>query len=130
MIKAIYMANERGSDQRRVDTVEWVSGKGIVGDRNFAKTTHRGQNVTFVEKKAMDNYNLAFCQTIDLSSTRRNVVTSDIKLNDLVGKEFQIGQVEFKGVALCEPCTILGRLLGCPKIGVRFCRTPGTGWRW
>ena len=30
----------------------------------------------------------------------------------MVGKEFSIGNVRFKGVELCEPCATLGKLLG------------------
>jgi MOSC domain-containing protein YiiM len=34
-----------------------------------------------------------------------------VRLNDLVGKTFQIGTVKLKGVELCEPCATLGSAL-------------------
>ena len=39
--------------------------------------------------------------------SRRNVLTSGIDLNALVGKRFRVGDVECVGVELCEPCTTL-----------------------
>jgi MOSC domain-containing protein YiiM len=39
--------------------------------------------------------------------TRRQVTTRGIRLNDLVGKRFRVGEVECYGVELCEPCTHL-----------------------
>ena len=36
--------------------------------------------------------------------SRRQVVVSGVRLNDLVGKRFSVGGVECLGVELCEPC--------------------------
>jgi MOSC domain-containing protein YiiM len=47
---------------------------------------------------------------LDPVETRRNLLTSGVALNDLVGKEFQIGAVRLKGVRLAEPCNHLERL--------------------
>jgi MOSC domain-containing protein YiiM len=38
-------------------------------------------------------------------------VTQGVRLNQLVGKEFTIGDVRFYGVELCEPCGSLGKAL-------------------
>ena len=35
---------------------------------------------------------------------RRNLVTRGVPLNHLVGREFQVGEVVFRGIRLCEPC--------------------------
>jgi MOSC domain-containing protein YiiM len=42
-------------------------------------------------------------------SFRRNLVTEGVRLNDLVGKTFKIGQVECRGIELCEPCKVMAR---------------------
>ncbi|MCX7207320.1 MAG: hypothetical protein NT086_15315 [Proteobacteria bacterium] len=39
-------------------------------------------------------------------------MTRGVRLNDLLHQEFRIGSVLVRGVALCEPCSILGGLLG------------------
>ena len=38
---------------------------------------------------------------------RRNIVTSGVRLNNLIGKEIQIGDVKLKGHRLCDPCKYL-----------------------
>jgi MOSC domain-containing protein YiiM len=48
--------------------------------------------------------------------SRRNITTRGIRLNDLVGKEFRIGDVRARGTKLCEPCTHLEALTGKPLI--------------
>jgi MOSC domain-containing protein YiiM len=39
--------------------------------------------------------------------SRRNVVTTGVDLNALVGRRFRVGDVECEGVELCEPCNHL-----------------------
>jgi MOSC domain-containing protein YiiM len=42
--------------------------------------------------------------------SRRQVVVRGVRLNDLVGKRFRVGEVECFGVELCEPCLHLESL--------------------
>jgi len=94
------------------DEATLVAGKGVVGDRNYNDdgaideeqfTLIESENVThFVETTGL---NIA---SID---TRRNAVTEGIALNELVGKEFSIGNVRLKGIDLCHPCDYLSGLL-------------------
>ena len=44
---------------------------------------------------------------LDADESGRNVLTSGIDLNALVGERFRVGNVECVGVELCEPCTSL-----------------------
>lgn len=111
MIKAIFLARENEGQQYQVDFVDLIQAKGIVGDRNFSKSKWPGQNITLIELEEIENYNKKFAQNISLSDARRNIVTQGVRLNELVGKEFRIGEVVLKGVELCEPCTTLGKLL-------------------
>ncbi|HEV8544933.1 MAG TPA: MOSC domain-containing protein, partial [Candidatus Limnocylindrales bacterium] len=46
--------------------------------------------------------------------TRRNVTTRGIRLNDLVGRRFRVGDVECEGIRLCEPCQYLTDSIGKP----------------
>lgn len=39
-------------------------------------------------------------------------MTAGIRLNDLVGREFMVGEARLKGVRLCEPCAHLSGFLG------------------
>ena len=47
---------------------------------------------------------------LDPAETRRNLLTSGVTLNDLVGKVFQVGAIRMRGVRLAEPCDHLERL--------------------
>lgn len=111
MIKAIFTASENLGGQRQVPAIDLVAGKGIKGDRNFDRSLWPGQNITFIELEEINAFNQRFSQQISLSDTRRNVITEGVRLNDLVGQIFRIGDVSFKGVELCEPCSTLGALL-------------------
>lgn len=108
MIKAIYLTPKRRSAQIQKNEVMLQSGRGIVGDRNFGKDDYPGQNITFIEQEMIDAYNLEHKQSIELSATRRNIITKGVRLNALVGKTFYVGAVMFVGVELCEPCKLLG----------------------
>src|SRR5581483_1742886 len=41
---------------------------------------------------------------LGVGETRRQITVRGVRLNDLVGKTFRVGDVECYGVALCEPC--------------------------
>lgn len=112
MIHTIFIAEHSLGKQVQVDKIELITGKGIVGDRNFDRAQWPGQNITFIEIEEIEAFNNNYQQRIHLADTRRNIITQGIRLNDLVGKIFTIGDVRFKGVELCEPCATLGKLLG------------------
>ena len=96
------------------------AGKGIEGDRYFTNTgknrsSYKGQpdwEITLVEAEILDAFNQSTGNQFHHSDFRRNLITRDIRLNDLVGKDFQIGGVSFFGVQLCEPCAKLQKRLG------------------
>ncbi|VAW54481.1 hypothetical protein MNBD_GAMMA07-173 [hydrothermal vent metagenome] len=111
MISAIFVAGKSGQPQQQILDVEVRLGLGITGDRHFKKHRRPGQNISFIEIESIENFNASFNQNIDLQATRRNIITRGVDLNVLVNKEFSIGKARFRGVELCEPCIILGRLL-------------------
>jgi MOSC domain-containing protein YiiM len=87
---------------RAVDSARAVAGKGLEGDRQFrAKGAKPGQALTLVEAENVEAASLA------PGETRRQVTTRGVRLDDLVGKRFRVGEVECYGVELCEPCTHL-----------------------
>jgi len=111
MIEALFIAKEFKAAQEQVESIELVQDKGIVGDRNFDQANWPGQNLTLIEREEIEAFNETFQQNISLSDTRRNIITKGVRLNELVGKVFQIGDVKLKGVELCEPCATLGGAL-------------------
>lgn len=49
---------------------------------------------------------------LEPADTRRNLVTRGVRLNELVGRRFRVGEVTLKGVRLCETCGHLEQLAG------------------
>jgi MOSC domain-containing protein YiiM len=90
---------------RPVDSVSAVAGKGLEGDRHFfAEGARRGGAITLIEAEVLEDVGLSGPQS------RRQVVTRGVRLNDLVGKRFLVGEIECEGVELCEPCLHLQSL--------------------
>src|SRR5580765_5069558 len=82
-----------------VESVRAVAGKGLEGDRHFRPEGARpGGALTLIEAEVLEDVGLTGTQS------RRQVVVSGVRLNDLVGKRFSVGGVECVGVELCEPC--------------------------
>ena len=111
-IYAIYIAESAGKEMREITSANLVAGKGIEGDRYFNDTGTfseqlKGQphgELTLIQKEAIDAFNDEFDQSHDYSDLRRNIITTGVSLNDLVGEVFSIGDVSLKGLRLCEPC--------------------------
>ena len=111
IIERIFTSPERGAAQVERDRITLQSGMGVVGDRNFGVHKHPGQNLTLVEAEEIERFCAEQARAPDLSLTRRNLVTRGVRLNDLVNREFAVGDVKLRGVELCEPCVILGSAL-------------------
>jgi hypothetical protein len=93
----------------RVDGAVADPGKGLVGDRYAeARGTFSGPGagyeLTLVESEVLDEIELPW------EDARRNIVTTGIALNALVGKRFRVGAVECIGRRLAEPCAHLEKL--------------------
>jgi MOSC domain-containing protein YiiM len=111
IVERIFISPERGAAQVECEQITVQSGMGVLGDRNFGKCTHLGQNITLVEAEEIELFCAEYSRHPDLSLTRRNLVTRGVRLNDLVNVEFTIGNVRLRGIDLCEPCSLLGKSL-------------------
>jgi MOSC domain-containing protein YiiM len=87
-----------------VGSVSAVAGKGLVGDRHFQDRHAPGNALTLIEAEVLEDVGLTGAQS------RRQVVVRGVRLNDLIGKRFRVGDVECFGVKLCEPCLHLQQL--------------------
>lgn len=107
-IIAIFVAPFKHSEQIAVEAVQLKMGKGIVGDRFFGfRQKQSNRNLTLIEVETIEEFNRIYGFNIELNTTRRNILTRDIRLNELVGKTFRVGNVLCKGIELCEPCRLL-----------------------
>lgn len=132
IVERIYTRNLPGDPQTSHERVRVVAGAGIEGDRYFDRRDGPGQNITLVEAEAIETLLNEHHRPRDLSLTGRNVVTRGIRLNELVGREFLVGSIRFRGVELCEPCMSLGKALASPTlsaVGVIKCLLHRAGLR-
>ena len=114
IIERLYMSPGHGAPQTGRRRLQLVTGCGIVGDRHFGKQDWPGQSLTLVEAEEIEAFCARTGRQTDLAITRRNIVTRGVRLNELVGRQFRIGDCLLAGVERCEPCGTLGRALAAP----------------
>jgi MOSC domain-containing protein YiiM len=99
MVEAIHFGRKRVAELWPVESARAVAGQGLDGDRHFHPNGAKpGQALTLVEAEEVERVGLP------PGGTRRQVTVRGVRLNDLVGKRFNVGDVECVGVELCEPC--------------------------
>ena len=112
-------------DIKKMESIEVVASKGIIGDRYFQDFNGDTEQITIIESENIDYYNSTFNTKYNYLEFRRNIVTKDIKLNDLVGKIIQVGKIKLKVNDLCRPCKELQVKLDQNNIIKEFLRRGG-----
>jgi MOSC domain-containing protein YiiM len=84
-----------------VEAVE-VTAEGVLGDRYFGE-----RNLTLIEAEALEGLFEEAGIELTAAESRRQVLTRGVRLNDLVGTRFRVGEVECVGEEWCEPCSHL-----------------------
>ena len=121
-VVSIHIAPQGGESMVPLGSVRAVAGKGLEGDRyangvgTFSGQVGSGREVTLIEVEAITSLAREYDVEIDPADSRRNLVTQDLPLNHLVGREFRVGDVILRGSRLCEPC---GHLETLTRPGVR-----------
>jgi len=110
-VERIYIATPSGGLQTEQVLVQVVAGAGITGDRYFGRHEEPGQNITLIEAEEFEAFLAEAGRPPDLSLTHRNLVTRGVRLNALVGQLFWVGEVQLRGVELCQPCGGMGAAL-------------------
>ena len=111
---SIFVRPQPGEPVLEVDQVHAVPGKGLEGDYYYAgiapKGTEPARELTLIEKETIQALELENRISLSPGDSRRNLLTENVPLNHLVGKEFRVGDVTLKGIRLCEPCSHLATL--------------------
>jgi len=121
-VTAIFTAPGAGLPVVRQQRVVARPGIGLDGDRYAAGTGYWSanlqvsRNLTLIESEVIESLAADLGVALEPGALRRNVVTSGVRLNDLVGVRFWIGDVEVLGTRLCEPCDHLATALGLPIV--------------
>ncbi len=113
-VTAIYISSAATVLPHAVNEAEAQAHRGLVGDRYFEgcgtfsdwDPKGPGRELTLIESGVLAEIGLSAAEA------RRNIVTEGVRLNDLVGKRFRIGDVLIEGIRLCPPCTHLDKVTG------------------
>jgi len=124
-VVSLHIAREASAKMETVTEVHAVPGRGLEGDRYFTgrgfysrRPSPGGREVTLIEIEsvaALDGDVVSSAgDTLGIklaaADSRRNIVTTGVPLNHLVGREFWVGSVLMRGARLCEPCQHLDEL--------------------
>lgn len=91
-----------------IDEVQIHAHQGIVGDRFYGRGPGFDGHVTFF---AWEVYQLLRAEygNVLAAALRRNVLLSGVPLNALIGHEFVINGIRFRGTKHCAPCRWMDR---------------------
>lgn len=116
IVVGINIGAEAGRPLHAVDEVQALAGRGLEGDRYAAKSGTYSERegarrqLTLIESEAIEAVKRDYGIEVEPPDTRRNIVTRGVALNHLLGKKFKVGEVEVRGLKLCEPCRHLENL--------------------
>lgn len=116
-VAAIYIGPEPEGPMKQVESVTAVAGKGLEGDRYFQDDVPPAERdptveVTLIEVEGIDAARAESGIDILPEDSRRNIHTRGVRLDDLLGKGFLVGEVELEGLEPNPPCAHLQRLAG------------------
>lgn len=123
-VVAIFTCRTKGLPMQESVSVKALEGLGLDNDRYalgtgaYPRTDSRPRDVSLISLEAIREANRVSGTSFTMAETRRNIITTDIDLNQLVGKEFWVGDVKMYGVEPCDPCPRPGKLAG--KGGTAF----------
>ena len=116
--------NSKGK-MKSVDNVKAIAGRGIVNDRHYKENNSNRCQITLIEIENINYYNEKSTTSLLAKDFRRNIITEGVKLNQLIDKEFFIGEVKVKGHDLCRPCKYLQETLNQKNIIKEFLHKGG-----
>ncbi|HEY2839160.1 MAG TPA: MOSC domain-containing protein [Pirellulales bacterium] len=116
-----------------VQSVRAVANRGLVGDRYYLGTGFYsnipgwGANVTLIQSEALAAINVGYEASFTGAMLRRNIITANLDLETLIGREFRCGDALLRGLRRFPPCTHLAHLLGRPEVLKYFAHCGGIG---
>ena len=115
-VDSIHIAPAASEPTVSVEQAHAVPGKGLEGDRYFKRegtySDRHGpdREITLIEIETIQALERDYKYELSPGDARRNIVTRNVPLNHLVGREFQVGEVTLRGIRLNEPCNHLAGL--------------------
>lgn len=103
---------------RSVDALTLLTDRGIEGDRYcnaegfYSDRPEPGRQVTLFEIETLEALKRDHGVHLEPHEHRRNITTSGVPLNHLVGKRFRIGSVLLEATRLSTPCRHIEQITG------------------
>ena len=95
-----------------VAEIKCVAGSGLAGDRFFDfKPDYKGQ-ATLFSLEVHERLQEEFGKQYSPANYRRNLIVSGADLNELIGKEFELGGIRFLGTQEAAPCYWMDQAIG------------------
>ena len=96
---------------RPTRAVEAITDSGLRGDRYVLERVRRSADyqVTLIELENIEAFTKRTGLLLSPEMPRRNIVTTGVRLNALLGKRFLVGSALLEGLELCEPCRLFAK---------------------
>lgn len=116
-VDSINITSKAGEPMHSVAAAVATPGVGLEGDRYASRrgTFYKPEpdrQLTLIETEAVEALQNEYGVELKAGEARRNIVTRNVMLTHLVGKESMVGEVRVRGIRLCEPCDHLQRITG------------------
>ncbi|MSU60617.1 MAG: hypothetical protein EXS52_01730 [Candidatus Staskawiczbacteria bacterium] len=120
LVIAIFICPKAGGRMKRVQQVEAIAGQGLRGDRyRFGKGSwNSGKKGT--RQLTLMNAEFFLGTPFTFADARRNIFTDGVELSRLWGEDFEIGEVEVRGIKYCYPCNRPSDISGKPNFAKIF----------
>jgi len=119
-VAALFIAPKPASAMVSVSEVRAFADRGLEGDRFFrdswSKAGRPDKAVTLIEEEVLELAAADLGTEMFADRTRRNIVTREVPLVELLHREFSIGNVLMRGLRLFEPCNHLEKTSKVPGI--------------
>lgn len=119
-VEHIHVASIAGQRMRSLREADAMKGRGLVGDRyaqgmGFWQDARVSRDLTLIEAEILDSVS-EILGPLEPGTTRRNLTTRGVRLEDLVGRTFWIGDVLARGTRVCSPCQHLVEVARLPLL--------------
>ncbi len=121
-VVALFTVDRMSAPMKKMEQLNALAGRGIEGDRyllstgTYSKKPEPGRQVTLIKSEILDWLKKEFDITVKPEECRRNVVTRDVEINELIGTEFFVGEVRLRAHRITQPCLYLENLLSQPGL--------------
>jgi MOSC domain-containing protein YiiM len=119
-VEAICIAPVGGANMQPLTEIEAIAGVGLRGDRYATSsgfysgrpTDPGAREVTLIEGETLDALLEEHGLQLRVDQHRRNLTVRGVRLDELLGERFSVGEVVLEGIKDCPPCEHLEQLTG------------------